>query len=94
LALMGAPAGCVFSPACWDRSSAAQAVPLMMGVGAVACTGVWKRGRRGWRGVRDRPSARARRAVGSPLATPRRRNPRVAGLCRVLAKTGPVSRVS
>jgi hypothetical protein len=50
--------------------------------------------RRVWSGFRDSPSSRARSAVGSPLAIPRNRSTRVAGRCRVLAKTVPVRSVS
>jgi hypothetical protein len=37
--------------------------------------------------VRDIPNSRAKRAVGSPFAIPRRRSTRVAGRWRVFAKT-------
>jgi hypothetical protein len=49
--------------------------------------------RRVWRYWRDSPHWRAKRAVGSPLAT-LRSSTRVAGRCRGLATTVPVSRVS
>jgi hypothetical protein len=41
--------------------------------------------------LRDSPNSRARRAVGSPFAIPRRHRTKVAGRCRVFAKTVPVS---
>jgi hypothetical protein len=59
----------------------------------VACSWAWRRGRRVGSGCRARPNSRAKRAVGAPLASPRRSNPSVAGRCRVFAKTVPVSRV-
>jgi hypothetical protein len=103
LALIGALAGRIegvamgrawFPPALWSNASASKAVPASTSVGAVSCRWVWRRGRRGWSCVRDSPSSRARRAVGSPWASPRRRSTRGAGRGRVLAKTVPVSRVS
>ena len=50
--------------------------------------------RRGvWSCLRERPSSRARRAMGSPLATPRSNSTRVAGRCRVFSKAVSVSSV-
>jgi hypothetical protein len=54
----------------------------------------WRRCRRGCRCVRDTPNSRPRRTVGSPLAIARRHRTSVAGRCRVVSKTVPVSRVS
>jgi hypothetical protein len=69
-----------------------RAVPIAL-IGAVSFTLAWMRCRRVCRCVRDSPSSRARRAVGSPLAMPRSRSTIVAGRCRVFAKTVPVKRV-
>jgi hypothetical protein len=65
----------------------------MMPVGAVAFRWAGMRCRRVCRGVRDTRNSRARRAVGSPLAIPRRSRTSVAGRGRVFAKTVPVNNV-
>jgi hypothetical protein len=63
-------------------------------VGAVSLRWVCTR----WRSVgsclRDRPSSRAKRAVESPFAIPRRRSTSVAGRWRVFSNAVAVSRVS
>ena len=85
---------CFFSPACGSNAAASKAVPGITPVGAVAFRLACIRCRSGCRCLRERPNSRARRAVGSPLANPRRHRTQVAGRCRVFAKTVPVSRVS
>jgi hypothetical protein len=85
--------GGLCAPALWSSSSASQAVPVLTAVGALSCSWAWMRCRRVWRGVRDPPHSRARRAVGSPVAIPRHNSTKVAGRCRGFAKTGPVSQV-
>jgi hypothetical protein len=87
-------AGCVFAPALWSSSSASKAGPVIMAVGAVTFRLAWRRCRRGCRCLRESPNARARRAIGSPVAIPRSHSPKVDGRCRVFAQTVPVSRVS
>jgi hypothetical protein len=49
--------------------------------------------RRVWSCWRDSPNAHARRAVGSPVAIPRRNSTRVAERCWVFANTVPDSSV-
>jgi hypothetical protein len=63
--------GRFFPPAFWYSSSASKAVPTIILMGAVAFSQAWMRCRRVWSWFRDRPSSRARRAVGSLLAIPR-----------------------
>jgi hypothetical protein len=53
----------------------------------------WRRCRRICSCFRDSPSSRARRAVGLPVAIPRKMRTRVAGRWRVFANTVPVRSV-
>ena len=58
----------------WPRASSSKAGPVITPIGAAVCRGPGRRCRRVGSCVRDSPHERARRAVGSLVAIPRRRS--------------------